>query len=322
MTQQGSSPPRSSRLPATGRHHGQGGAPPRRGTRPPSGYSWDTDTDTDDEAPPWAGIQVAPRQAGKDRPAGAHEADAGGPGASRGARSRLAAARARRARLKLYIWGAAVAVAVIITAVTVLEVNSSPNTRPIADGVVTTFQRGEFQSVPSACRSVAAATLAQYLPGKPAIVVPQSLYGRAQSMCDWTVDQPTVYRHLGVTVQAYAPSELASGDGSATEAAADAYAQAEKDKASPPRATHLPKAAMSQLAGVGNSAFTAAQVVKTGGDTTDIMTVVVREHNVLITAQLEGVGGRVRGRHYSQVSMAELTAGAEAVARDLASQFK
>ena len=45
------------------------------------------------------------------------------------------------------------------------------------------------------------------------------------NQCDWTLDHKPVYRLLQVTAQAYAPSGLASGNGSATSAAKDAYAQ-------------------------------------------------------------------------------------------------
>ena len=80
--------------------------------------------------------------------------------------------------------------------------------------------------MPNACSAVTAATLSQYLPGRPARGRPESLYGSAQSLCDWTLDAKPLYRVLEVTVQAYAPSGLASGNGSATFAAKDAYQQA------------------------------------------------------------------------------------------------
>ena len=92
--------------------------------------------------------------------------------------------------------------------------------------MVTTFQPGELKTVPNACSAVTAATLNQYLPGSRRVVTPRSLYGSAQSLCDWTLDAKPMYRVLEVTVRAYAPSGLASGNGSATFAAKDAYQQA------------------------------------------------------------------------------------------------
>jgi hypothetical protein len=166
---------------------------------------------------------------------------------------------------------------------------------------------------------VTAATLNQYLPGKPRVVVPKSLYGNEQSLCDWTLDARPRYRVLEVTVQAYAPSALASGDGSATFAAEDAYTQASQQKSHPPKATHLPRAAVSQLPGLGSSAFAALQVPQAEGDPTNLLTVVVRDRNVLITVVAQGPA-RARGGD-EPVSSSLLRVAAVAAARDVLGQL-
>jgi hypothetical protein len=234
-----------------------------------------------------------------------------------GFRSRLGAARARRARLKLYVWaGAGVAVAAIV-AVVLVELGDHPHKPAAVPGLVTTYQPGELRTVPRACSSVAATTLTQSMQGPPARIAPQPLDGAAQSICDWTVDAPPVYRHLEVTLQAYAPSGLASGDGSATNAAKDAYLLALQQKVRPPKRSGLPKAVISQPGHLGTQAFLALQRVASGSNVTDIETVVARAHNVLVTVVLQGSH---TGR-YGPVPVARLAAGAVAVARDVISRL-
>jgi hypothetical protein len=232
-----------------------------------------------------------------------------------GPRSRRAASRARRARQSKYIWGGALVLVLVIVAGVGYVFLHRSHPKPVTAGLVTTFQPGESRTVPNACSAVTPATLNQYLPGTRRTVRPRSLYGSAQSLCDWSLDARPLYRVLEVTVQAYAPSGLASGDGSATFAARDAYAQASQDKLHPPKATHLPKATMSQIPGLGSSAFVALQVPSAGGDTTNLLTVVVRDHNVLITVVSEGPARS--GRGYAPVSAAHLQAAAVAAARDI-----
>jgi hypothetical protein len=190
-----------------------------------------------------------------------------------------------------------------------------PRPQPAPESLVTTFQPGEFKTVPNACSAVTAATLNQYLRGSRRVVIPRSLYGRAQSLCDWTLDAKPLYRVLAVTVRAYAPSGLASGNGSATFAAKDAYQQASLAKTHPPRATHLPRATVVKLSGLGSSALAALQVPSAGGDKTNLLTVMVRDRNVLITVVSQGPA-RARGG-YQPVSPPALQAAAVAAARDV-----
>ena len=317
----------------------QGPPPPRPGRVPPGRPRRDwSDGDyagDDEEYPPWAVPGTVPRRADHDererrrvpdRPArttgGAaaeqrarrRAPDGDGPPGGRSARGR-AAAGARRGRRAVYIWGGAlVAVLLIVAGVGYLYLNR-PRPQPLPDSLVTTFQPGEFKTVPNACTAVTGATLNQYLPGSRHVVTPRSLYGSAQSLCDWTLDAKPLYRVLAVTVRAYAPSGLASGNGSATSAAKDAYQQVTLAKTHPPRATHLPKATVSKIPGLGSSALAALQVPSAGGDRTNLLTVLVRDHNVLITVVSQGPA-RARGG-YEPVSPPQLQTAAVAAARDV-----
>jgi hypothetical protein len=219
----------------------------------------------------------------------------------------------------MYIWGGALVAVLLIVGGVGYELLHRPSPPPAPANLVTTFQRGEFKTAPNACTTVTAATLNQYLPGNRHTVAPQSLDGSAQSLCSWSLDAKPRYRVLQVTVQAYAPSGLASGNGSATFAAKDAYQQASLLKTHPPKATHLPKATLAQVPGLGSSAFAALQVAPAGGNPTNLLTVVVRDHNVLITVVAQGPAKTRRG--YSAAPPLELQAAAEAAARDIVAQI-
>jgi hypothetical protein len=182
-------------------------------------------------------------------------------------------------------------------------------------GFVTTFQRGEFKTVPGACTAVTSATLNQYLPGKRRTVAPHSLDGNAQSLCNWTLDAAPVYRVLSVTVQAYAPSGLATGNGSATSAAIDAYQRALAVMRHPLRTTHLPVATVTPLHSVGTEAFVALQIVRTRELATDLETVVARDHNVVVTVVMQGPHSR--SGNYQAAQQSELQSGAIAAAQNV-----
>jgi hypothetical protein len=181
------------------------------------------------------------------------------------------------------------------------------------DGLVTTFLPGEFRSVPNACDAVSTATLGQYLPGKVARVA-QALGGATQSQCTWTLDARPDFRVLSVDSQAYTPSLLSSGNGSATFGAIDAYDQHLQALQNPPTSSKAPKAVVGAAVGLGRYAFTAQQVFRLGGDTTDEITVVVRDRNVVITVTMEG---QERGGGFRPVPEATLQAGALAVAHEV-----
>jgi hypothetical protein len=232
-----------------------------------------------------------------------------------GSRSRKAAARSRRRSRVTWVWaGAAVAVVLIVAAVVVKL--SGHQAAPVShDGFVTTFQRGEFKTVPNSCTAVTSATLNQYLPGKRRMVAPRSLNGAAQSLCNWTLDAPPVYRVLEVSTQAYPPSALATGNGSATQAAVDAYQQDLAILRHPLRATHLPPATVNELHGFGTAAFAALQIVRARGISTDLETVVARDRNVVIAVVLQGP--HAHSGRYHAAPQSELQSGAIVVATNI-----
>jgi hypothetical protein len=238
-------------------------------------------------------------------------------GGGLGFRRRRGAARARRTRLKRYIWGGAAVLVAAIVAVTVLQLQGPPKPKITIPGLVTTYQAGEMKSVPAACSLVPAATLSQVMHGTPRVLAPRSPSGKAGSICNWTVDAAPVYRNLQVTLLAYAPTGLATGDGSATNAAIDAYQAAMEQKIKPPKKSGLPKATMSQPSGLGSQAFAALQPVKTQGGVAYLETVVTRVHNVLVTVVLQGS----HTGHYGPVSTSQLYGGAVMAARGVLSKL-
>ena len=186
--------------------------PPARFHRPdgPDGYP-------EEDPPPWANLP--PDEAPHDLPGGRLGRPA--PRAP-GGRALRAAARRRR-RWLILIAGLVVVAGGVIAAVVV---PGGPAPAPVVPGgLITTFQPGELQTVPDACGTVPGATVQQYLPGKAKQASPLPIDGSAESACDWTIDQAPVYRLLELNLLAYAPSGLASGDGSATFAAIDGYSQ-------------------------------------------------------------------------------------------------
>jgi hypothetical protein len=228
-----------------------------------------------------------------------------------GGRARRAAARRRRRWF--FVLAGLVAAAGAVAAGLLLASGPSP-AQVTPNALVTTFQQGELQQVPDACGAVPAATVQRYLPGKVKVTSPLAFDGSAQSACDWTIDRPPVYRLLQLNLLAYAPSGLASGNGSATSAAIDAYAAALQNIQRPPKRSPDPPATATVLGGLGNQAFSAVQVFRTGGAVTDLATVEVRYRNVVVTVTLNGLQHSNRG-DYGPVSSAQLAATALAFAR-------
>jgi hypothetical protein len=334
---QGVPPRRSARLPERSRRE-QSDEPRRRG-RPerPSPPRLDAFDDRgDDDLPPWAGPGIyptgpggrerRPRRADEDggragpgisEPGGPPDADqawpAGQPGRSRRSR-RAAAARARKSRRRLIVAGAVVVVgALAVLAILGKLPFQGKSAAPQNSGLVTTFQPGEFRSVPNACDTVSTATLGQYLPGK-LTEVSQALGTSTQSQCTWTLDARPNFRVLTVTSQAYTPSLLASGDGSATFSAIDAYGQELQTLQNPPKKSKEPKAQIGGAVGLGNEAFTAFQEFHVGGNTTDEVTAVARDRNVVIIVTMQG---QEHGGGFGPVPDATLRAGALAVAHEM-----
>ena len=304
MAQQGSGPPRFTPAPAPGASGQQ------RSSADPE--------DTGEDLPAW----VVPDPV---RPPQRHKSSPRRDRAERRARrllpGRAQAGRARRARRRLHVWGGVAGGAAIIAVGIYLLVSGGSGAAPAgANGFVTTYLPGEYRSVPGMCSAVSPATLAAYLPGKPTRASLPGLTGNSGNQCDWTLDRKPVYRLLQVTAQAYAPSGLASGNGSATSAAKDAYAQVRRGKLDPPRATRQSRARLTAIPGLGTAAFSAYQVIRAGGDTTDRVTVVDRIRNVVVTVQFSGLDHASRGG-YGPVSPSQLKAGAVAAARNVLAKF-
>jgi hypothetical protein len=206
-----------------------------------------------------------------------------------------------------------VGVVVVLGVLGKLPFQSKPGSASKGSGLVTTFQPGEFRSVPNACGVVSSATVSQYLPGKVARVS-QDLGSSTQSQCYWTLDAKPDFRVLSVTGEAFSPSLLASGDGSATFSAIDAYGTELQNLQHPAKKTKAPKAQIGAAVGLGTTAFTALQVFhQGGGDITDEVTVVVRDHNALVIVTMQG---QEHGHGFGPVPDATLRAGALAAAHE------
>jgi hypothetical protein len=226
--------------------------------------------------------------------------------------------RRKRRRVLFAVGGGALAV-VIAVVVYFVTAGGSGSANLGFGSLVTTFLPGELQKVPNACQSVPGGTLTQYLPGQLKVAAPPLNTG-PQSECTWTLDKPPVYRVLEVNMQAYSPSGLAPGDGSATFAAEYAYAQDESAKQDPSPKSGQPKATITDLPGMpgGNDtvAFEAAQVFNAGGATTDVTTVYVRYRNVIVTVVMNGLDHANKG-NYGPASPSQLSAAAETVANQV-----
>jgi hypothetical protein len=314
---QGYPPRRSAGMPAGGRR-GQQDEPGRRGRgERPRAEAFDDDSEED--LPPWAGLGIHPTGPGGRPirpPRVSMDSDEdfapAEPGATRP--GRRAATRARKGRRRLLaVCGAGV---VVLAVLALWATNTWPfgssKPAPADSGLVTTFQKGEFQSVPNACSAISSTLLGQYLPGK-VNRVSQSAGSATQSQCTWTLDHKPNFRVLTVSSQAYAPSLLATGNGSATFSAIDAYGQLMQGLQNPPKKSKLPKAQMGSAVGLGSAAFTALQVFHVGA-VTDEVTVVVRDRNVLVDVTMQG---QEHGGGFGPVPDVTLRAAALAAAHEV-----
>ena len=263
----------------------------------------------DEQVPSWAQWQAAGDGGEEDLPPmRAREPR------ERGA-SRALRAAARRRRRWLIMGGGAAVLAGAIVAVVLLTGGHKAPAGNLAGALVTTFQHGELRQVPNACHVVPAATVQQYLPGKAKVAAPTSVSGAAGSACDWTIDQPPRYRLMELSMQAYSPNGLASGTGSATFAATDAYQLALQELRTPPKnSPSATRATVRELTGFGDAAFTAQQVFHVGGAVTDVATVMVRYRNVVVTVTLNGLAHSNKG-NYGPVSQSQLAQAAMAFAQ-------
>jgi len=326
---QGLPPRRSARRPAGGREHAAERS--RRGRPERSRRRRGAFDDFDEDLPAWAGRGIQPSVPGREerrppRPDEARSPDVarrqdggqGWPPAAR--RGHRAAGQARQHRRRLLAAAGLIAVAVGLVALWAARAWPFGGQAPSAPGapLVTTFQPGEFHSVPSACDAVPPALVRQYLPGKVA-QVSQAPGSAAQSQCTWTLDARPDFRVLTVSSQAYPPNLLATGDGSATFSAIDAYGQALRTLQDPPKSSRAPRAQIGAAAGLGTGAFTALQVFHVGGDTTAEVTVVARDRNVLVDVTMQG---QQHGGGFAPVPVATLRAAALAATRDALAGFR
>jgi hypothetical protein len=224
-------------------------------------------------------------------------------------RSRAAAARRRRSKRRLVTWGSA-AIIVVVIAGGVLFLTRSPAHK---SRFVTSLQRGEFRGVPDACKILGAAALQQLMSGTPKQIQPQQ--SPTQSECTYTVDAKPTFRVVNIDLQAMQANLVAVGNGSATADARYAFAQKRNQLAKPPKHTPQPPATITDVPGLGDQAFSAVQAfrVKAAGAakaTTDLVTVVARYRNVLITVSFEGQNGG----GFGPVSVVGLRSGALNVA--------
>jgi len=209
----------------------------------------------------------------------------------------------------------AVVIAVVVAAGLLITHQHKPAP---SDGVVRNLLPGEFRSAPNACTAVSAATLSQYVPGSPRRVT-HSIATSAQNQCTFTVDVKPVFRVLEVTAQQYLPSGLASGNGSATNNASDNFAVERLGLASPAKKSHIPKALITDVSGLGQTAFSALQVIHiVGGDKTVRVTVVVRDRNEVAIIQLQGLNSaKGSGGGFGPVPVSQIKAGSLAAARQV-----
>ena len=305
--------------------------------------------DSDDNLPPWAGPSDQPARptrtlrrahAGGERTLGAqageHDYDdpAGHdwqPGAGPGDQSpstgvprrsgrlgRAAATRLRKSRRRVYRWcGIAIVVCVVAAGITALVTHHTP--KPSL--YVTSLLPGEYKAVPNACQGVSGTVLDKYLPA-PGRTVADEISDSTESQCSFTLDRKPDFLVLEVSAEAYQPFAAASAAGSpagsASASAQDNYTLTRNNLVKPP-ATGTAKpllsaAAISPLAKTGQQAFVAVQTEHAEKIVTEVVTVVIRDRNVLITVT---ESGQESGHGFGPVAVSTLEAGAEAAARDM-----
>ena len=202
-------------------------------------------------------------------------------------------------------WGSVAAVAAVIAIAIYYLLEPSAAPRPY----VTSLLKGEFSSVPNACRVISAPALKEYLTGSPSKAV--QMFGAAtKSECTFSVDGKQTFRELDITNQAYTPSLIAPGDGSATSYARYTFNQTELVLATPPKNSAQPRATIAPLSGLGSQALAAVQLYRQRSKT-DLVIVLVRVHNVVITVKLWASVGH----GFAPVSIPQLRFYAVAAAR-------
>ncbi len=195
-------------------------------------------------------------------------------------RSRAAATRRRRSRRRLVTWGSVAIAAVILAGVGYFVNQQSPPPSRYVNHLL----KGEYATVPNTCKVISTAALTSDLGGTPTKGV-QSASGAAKSECTYQFDAKPIFRVLDVTIEAYPPSLLAPGNGSATSYAKFTFAQTKQVLAKPPKHTPQPPATIKSIPGLGSQGLSALQIYRSG-TALDKVTVLARYRNVLITASL------------------------------------
>lgn len=341
MAQQGSRRGRPPQ-PAQGhRSHRESPESPRpawqRRDRPERSWQADPFADSDVGLPAWAEPSADPDRATRTLRRSAPPASSGpgddgyddaglaGPGeAGRGARpprrrGRAAATRIRKSRRRVYRWCAtAIVLCVVGAGIAILVTHRTPQ-RAL---YVTSLLSGEYKSVPSACTAVSAATLNQYLPG-PGRTSANEVSDSTSSQCSFTVDHKPDFLVLEVSAQAYQPFAAATGSGgpagSASANAQENFAQLQLSLAKPPRRSPLTAAQVTPLPATGQQAFVAVQTEHVAGIRSDVVTVAIRERNVVITVT---ESAQESGHGFGPVPLTTMQAGAEAAAREALAKAK
>jgi hypothetical protein len=301
----------------------QPGPDPGRGAPWAQADPFTAGDDDEDDLPPWAGLTIRPARAAgtrarpereretEDQDAAPDEADGAARPRRRGlGRGRAAAARLRKSRRRVYVYcGTAVVLAVAVAGY--LALRALPKHTP-APSFITTLQPGEFATVPAACNSVSPALLASYLPGGPVTKVNPAGTSASLAQCSFTVDHKPVFRVLNVTAQAYQPSAVAAGNGSATANAVDNFVIGEQTLRAPGKKSAVPPAAVTLITGLGTEAFRAVQVIHAPTGVNDLVTVMARQRNLVVTVTLQA---QASGGGFGPVDAGSIEAGALAVAR-------
>jgi hypothetical protein len=225
----------------------------------------------------------------------------------------------RKSRRRVYRWcGIAIVACVIAAGITALVTHHTP--KPAL--YVTSLQSGEFKSVPNACTGVSTTVLNQYLPG-PGRTSSSEQSDSTKSQCSFTIDRKPLLLVLEVTAEAYQPFAAATAGGSlpgsASAYARDNYQLVWQGLKAPPKRSPVAAAQIAALPGTGQQAFVAVQHEHVTGIDSELVTVVVRERNVLITVS---ESGQESGHGFGPVSLSSLQAGAEAAAKDVLAKVR
>ena len=236
------------------------------------------------------------------------EPDAPGPGRGTSRRKgRAAATRLRKSRRRVYRW-AGIAIVIVLLAGGGIWIFGRSTPAPTL--WVTKLLAGEYKSVPNTCAAVNTGVLNAYLP-KSGRTQRVSVGSGTDSQCSYTFDKQPTFLVLQITAEALQPFAAAGNNGSATANAQLAFATARQALARPPKRSPLPPATITAVAGLGPQALVAIQHEHVSGIATDVVTILTRQRNDLITVSCSG---QESGHGFGPVSDATLTACAKATA--------